>query len=179
MRRFCAWCQTPLDGGPAAVGHDEDVSHGICPQCQEFFFDEPRGGSLDQFLDRLDVPVLVVDGELRVQTANRKALRVLGADLPRVRSRLGGEVLECARARLPGGCGRTEHCAACLIRGSVEHTYRTGEEHRDVVAEQVIQPAFGAERGARLLISTKKSGDAVLLRIDRAGEDRSQKDEEG
>ncbi len=155
-----------MDGGPKRMRRGEEVSHGICPACQEYFFGEPDGRSLDQFLDRLDVPVLVVDGEVRVRSANRKALEVLGTDLPQVRSRLGGEVLECARARLPGGCGRTEHCPACVIRGSVESTYRTGEEHQDVIAQQVVQRGSGTPDQIRLRIHTKKSGDAVLLQVD-------------
>jgi len=178
VRRFCAWCRTALDGGPARARRGEEVSHGICLECQRVFFGEPQDGSLDQFLDRLQLPVLVMDEDMRVQTANRKALEVLGTDLPRVRLRLGGDVLECARSRLPGGCGRTEHCAACVIRGSVESTFRTGEEHQEVVAEQPIHPGSGGEEQVRFLISTKKSGDAVLLRIDQVGE-RSFRTEQG
>ena len=173
MRRFCAWCQTPLDEGPRELHAGEDVSHGICPQCQEFFFSDPEEGGIERFLDRLDIPVLVVDGDLIVQTANRKALEVLGSNLPRVRLRLGGDVLECARARLPGGCGRSEHCSACAIRGSVESTYRTGEEHRQVVADQLVHRGSGPDQPVRLVISTQKSGDAVLLRIDQVGMESS------
>jgi hypothetical protein len=170
MRRFCAWCQTPLDDGPREIQPGEDVSHGICPECQACFFGEQETGTLEDLLDRLEIPVLVLDGNVRVQTANRKALQVLNADLPRLRSRFGGEVLECARARLPGGCGQTEHCPACAIRGSVESTYRTGVEHKDVVAEALLHGRPGPDHPVQYLISTRKIGDAVLLRIDRVGD---------
>jgi len=35
---------------------------------------------------------------------------------------LGGDAMECAYARWPGGCGKTEHCETCTIRNAVTAT---------------------------------------------------------
>jgi hypothetical protein len=74
-------------------------------------------------------------------------------------------VLECAYARLPGGCGNTEHCKACTIRRTITTTHATGDGKVNVPAYQdIVTP--GGIREVRFLISTEKVGNFVLLRID-------------
>ena len=117
------------------------------------------------FLETLDGPVFLVDGDAKFIAANRRARDVVAKDDSEIDDHLGGEVIECANSHLPGGCGETEHCKACTIRQSITHTFVTGRSTRLVPAYQDIMGPDGVRR-RRFLISTEKVGDAVLLRID-------------
>jgi len=73
---------------------------------------------------------------------------------------LGGEVLECARARRSEGCGRTVHCATCPVRSAVIHTAETGESCERVPA--YLELADGRKS---LVISTELLQGAVLVEL--------------
>ncbi len=49
-----------------------------------------------------------------------------------MRGFLGGEAMECVNARLPEGCGETEHCRTCTIRRTVMDTHLSGQPHERV-----------------------------------------------
>ena len=163
MSRTCAWCKAELpaeNGDPACV-----ITRGFCAACREYF-SSPRGRmSLPQYLDEIGVPVLVMDDDVRVLGFNEPARALLGHRLEGCVGRYGGDVLECAYARLPGGCGNTEHCKACTIRRAVTTTHATGDSRQNIPAYQdIVTP--GGTREVRFLISTEKVGNFVLLRID-------------
>jgi hypothetical protein len=90
---------------------------------------------------------------------------MLGKNLSRIEGYRGGDVFECAYARLPEGCGKTVHCSGCTIRNTVIKTFATGINY-------IRTPAFLFKNSNRkvkkydLYISTEKVGDIVLLRID-------------
>jgi PAS domain-containing protein len=160
----CAWCHKLLE--PGAGADDADVSHGICKACSRFFLEEAHAAkTLVMFLEDLPVPVLVIDGGGEVLAANRGARNLSGLSrqaLPGLRS---GDVIACANARLPEGCGRTENCLGCVVRQSVEDTYTSGEPREQVTDLKQVSTPSGVRR-ARFRIATRKHGDAVLLRID-------------
>ncbi len=163
MIKVCSWCKKEIseDSGP----RDGRISHGICPECREYFY--PGNGNpptFALFLDRLGVPVLVVDESVRVVAANTMACALLGKEQQKVVGRLGGEAVECAYARLPGGCGRTVHCKSCTIRLTVLDTYGTGQCHYDVPAYLDTNKPDGVGT-SHVLITTVKSGEFVLLKI--------------
>jgi PAS domain-containing protein len=149
-------------GAPAGL-----VTHGICPTCQQHFF-APRDRSLSGFLNSLDAPVVVVDRDVRILEANDTALRVMGKARTEVAGHLGGDVIECARARLPGGCGHTVHCTACTLRNTVHTTHATGQGVAGATAWMRLSGGPGEELAAtaRVQISTEKVGDVVVLRFD-------------
>jgi PAS domain-containing protein len=165
LRRICAWCRASLDQGPAEPEADAPVTHGICAACLARFNRE-HSLPLADFLESLEGPVLLVDGDGVFQEANSRAYQILGKESTRVLGRRGGEVLECLYADLPGGCGASEHCrSGCVIRRSVTHTLRTGQAVVRALAEQEVHSAEG-DRLARIVISTEKAGTLVLLRIE-------------
>ena len=163
MSRTCAWCKAELpteNGGPAHV-----VTRCFCPACREYFSSPRNRMSLEQYLNQIGVPVLVMDDDVRVLGFNQPARTLLGHRIEGCLGRYGGDVLECAYARLPGGCGNTEHCKACAIRRTVTTTHATGDSKTNVPAYQdIVTP--GGTREVRFLISTEKVGNFVLLRID-------------
>lgn len=162
MITICAWCNKEISADTGQP--DGMISHGICLECQKYFF--PTGGprSIADFLDLLPVPVLVVDDDTRVIGANKRARRQLGMNAARIKGKHFGEAIECPFARLPGGCGHNVHCRSCTVRLTVHDTYTTGQSHYDVPAYQDI--CFAREvKNICFLISTEKSGEFVFLNI--------------
>jgi PAS domain-containing protein len=169
MRVICAWCHQELEADPQHADEPgTEISHGICPSCKDYFL-SGRRPTLDEFLNRLAVPVLVVDEQGVIALANQHALDILGKELNTVQGYKGGDAMECAYARLPGGCGKTEHCKACTIRNSVMETFDTGQSLLRVPAYLNRRTDDGTVR-IRFLISTEKVDDTVLLRIDQVGQ---------
>lgn len=165
MKRVCAWCAKEMGYVEGSSRPDTEVSHGICESCVDNFTFQ-QGVPFQSYLDSIPVPVLTVDRYIVVKTVNRKACDVLGKDPREIVQHLGGNVFECAHARLPEGCGRTIHCSGCVIRRSVARTFETGEP-------QVSVPAT-LRRGdpdhpsaVVLFITTVRSGEVVMLRVDR------------
>lgn len=124
------------------------------------------------FLNQLEAPTILVDEDTRVLEANDEALHVLGKSRDDVVGYRGGDILECAHALLPGGCGRTVHCAGCEMRRSVTHTYTTGVgvDHHVAFIRQPARTGHAAPADREITISTEKVGGLVLLRLDRAAE---------
>jgi PAS domain-containing protein len=164
MRRVCAWCNKPL----GEIGPDEDielVTHGVCPECEAFVAsNEPR--SLRRFIDLFTEPIVCVNDNYSMLTANDAAVQALGlADAGDDRL-LCGQVVHCRWACSPGGCGSTEHCLACNIRKIVRESFESGTMffQEPAYVERVAED--GTIRRVRLLLTSERRGEALLLRID-------------
>lgn len=129
MKVVCSYCRKKIDEDPA--GGQARLSHGFCEECHEHFKKQWEGQSLGQYLDRFDVPVLVVTDTCRILAANQEMADLIGRSEREVHGLLGGEGLECVYARLEEGCGKEVHCRTCTVRNTVLHTLETGESlHR-------------------------------------------------
>jgi PAS domain-containing protein len=164
MIRVCAWCKKNLGVKNGTGTATKTITHGICSDCAgEFALS--RGETLKQFLDRFNFPILVIDSETNVQTANAQACALLGKNLFDIEGQSGGNVIECVHAKLPGGCGQQLHCKSCTIRRTVTDTLATGKSHLKVKAYPDVQ-MHDTVKILSIEISTEKAGDIVLLRID-------------
>jgi PAS domain-containing protein len=154
----CAWCHRQVDDDV-----DAPVSNGMCADCtiDLEFHREP----LRQFLNKLSGPVLAVTDDGRVVGANTGLAAMVQADVRSVEGKLGGEVMTCIYAELPGGCGHTVHCTGCTIRQSFEHTHKTGQPLRDVAAYAWVRRPEGPVRMA-YFVTTERLGDLVLIRLE-------------
>lgn len=167
MKRTCAWCDKDMGITPTETPSESIITHGVCPECADKLYAE-LGLELTIFLNKLAAPVVVVDETGTIQTANRQARTLLRKDLPDIQGYKGGDVFECAYAKLPEGCGNTVHCSGCTVRRTVMNTFQSGES-------KLRTPAYlnrGTPESCRktdLLISTEKVKDVVLLRIDEVG----------
>jgi hypothetical protein len=132
MKVLCSYCRTSM--GEKAPLDDPSTSHGVCPACFEHYAPQWDGQSTGEYLDRFEAPVVAVDMDVQVVAINRAMARRKGIDNRAAAGMLGGDLLECTHARLPGGCGRTVHCKACAIRGVVTETVRTAEPQHGVPA---------------------------------------------
>ena len=163
MRRICAWCKKELTPRED-MGTESEITHGICSVCAlRFSSTVPK--TVKTMLDLIDEPVLVIDSHGIVKCANEKGLRLMGKDLDTVENQLGGDALECSYAKLPEGCGRTEHCRTCAVRNVLLDTLTHGCSYARVPAYQKIRTSSG-DRIMRFHISTEKVGEQILLRID-------------
>ena len=161
MIQICAWCGTQLSKYDSPV--KDDVSYGICLPCaNNVIINVPN--ELNDFLDQISVPVVLMSYHGVVKTANQKACAMLGKDLSRIEENLGGEVFECAYGHLPGGCGNTYHCSGCVIRKTVMDTHLTGNAARRVPAT-LKQSTPDHPQEIKFLISTEKFRDYVILKI--------------
>ena len=131
MSTTCAWCNNEMDYERGALQEGGTIIRSICTTCLESFAFQ-MGVPLQNFLDRLPVPIFVVNDDVVVQAANKQGYALLSEDAQSVLKKLGGIVFDCAYAQLPEGCGRTVHCSGCAIRRSVYHTYTTGQSLVDV-----------------------------------------------
>jgi PAS domain-containing protein len=167
MRKMCSWCKTGMGTVPSEFCSDADITYGICDECLNMHFG-PRQVRFLDFIDSLNAAVVVIDETGSVNSANKKARELLNKELQYIEGFKGGDVFECAFAKLPGGCGETIHCDGCSIRNTVMDTFQTGKSH-------LKTPAFlfrgfpDNNNEIRFLISTEKVKDIVLLRIDEIG----------
>ncbi len=165
MKKVCCRCGAEMGRVRADIFDEAVITHGICDACGEELMFEELGVPLREFLDTLDAPVLVLDADAEVHTANRQACSLLKKTLGEVEGRRGGEVIECKYSRTPGGCGEDIHCKSCTIRKTVLKTHETGKSFERVPAYPDI--CFGNEiKPVRFEISTEKVGGLVLLRVD-------------
>ena len=128
MKQICGWCKKELDDSEISSESDSPISHGICRDCS-FHILASTGMSLQEFLDGLPAPVVLVCEDATVLRANEEARTMLGKDASKIDGFRGGEVFECEYAYLPEGCGNTVHCSGCTIRITVMDTLNTGKSH--------------------------------------------------
>jgi PAS domain-containing protein len=164
MPKVCGFCETPIaEGEPATV---EVLTYGMCQECFRHFLPQWKGQSFSEYLDRFEFPVFVTDDNVRIIAANQAMCRQLGIEKPEAVGLLGGRALECLNARLPGGCGKTDHCETCAIRNTVARVYATGHAVRDVPATLVRTTGT-----VRLLISAEREKNAVKVTVRPAAPD--------
>jgi len=164
MNIVCAWCGKEITNSYNESVPERQISHGICEKCYaeiESSFEIP----LTDYLNSLPLPIALVDQDGTVVTANRPLQSLLNKDLSHIGGFKGGDVFECPYASLPEGCGNTIHCSACTIRITVMDTYNTGIPHYRRLA-YLNQGTLNDINQIILLITTVKSGNYVLLRID-------------
>lgn len=142
----------------------ESVSHGICPRCADNIAFQ-QGVKLSVYIESLDVPVLVVNGDGEVQAANSQAHATFPAARALSSERmLTGDVFECQYARLPEGCGRTIHCSGCAIRRAIRKTLESGEPR--CIPATLSRKDPDHPKSVALTVTTVKQGDAVLLKLE-------------
>jgi hypothetical protein len=163
MRKICSFCKTVISPGASP---DEPVSHGVCKSCFDKILAE-HGFNTRKCLDLLDAPVFLVDADANVLAANFLARSFVKKPFEHVRAGLCGNVLDCINAYLPHGCGKTAFCPECTIRNSVTETYTTGipVTGRPALLNRKEQ---GKEEEIRVIVSTRKDGEVVLLRLEPA-----------
>jgi hypothetical protein len=168
MKRICAWCGQGTLSELAEASAGDIPTHGICDACNQKHIAK-YARPLQEFLDGLGVPVLVVSQACVVLAANEQAQQLLGKKLPLISGHFPGDVINCLHAKTPEGCGNTVHCRTCSIRSAVMDTFASGQP-QCVEAYPDMELCCVVKR-MRFRISTKKEDDVVLLWIDEISPD--------
>ena len=164
MKHACTWCSHDVDAEDSEHPY-EGLTPGLCKSCGDRL-NSLTSEQLQSYLDDLVAPVLAIDlyaGRYMITRAvNRGACDRFNKEPQEMVQHLCGNVIECAYARLPAGCGRTIHCADCGVKSAVAGTYGTGSTStvRVRLAREV------PDRNGSLVITTVKAGHLVLLRMD-------------
>jgi PAS domain-containing protein len=166
VRVACSYCRRTIRDDPRA--RITDISHGMCEECGRHFERLWAGMPVDEYLDDLSSPVLLVDAEARIIAMNAKAADLVGADRETVRGLTDCEAFACVHSRLPGGCGRTAHCRECAVRRAVETVARTGKPKERVQAYVDVE----AGRIDLRISATPAEAGAVRVKIEEMGEPR-------
>jgi len=161
VKVICSYCRKKI--GEKEPINDDSVSHGMCQECYDYYKEQVNGLPLDKFLDRFEVPLLVVDKNVRILAANKMFKNLTGRSHRDVFGLLGGEVMECVYARLPEGCGRTAHCLACSIRNTVMATMESEEPQMQVPVKLRRE-----SKEIEMVISAEKIGSFVRIIIEKA-----------
>jgi hypothetical protein len=132
MKTICSLCRKDIcETAPIS---DKVIKYAVCDECHNIFKEKIRGKTIDNLINEFATPVLIVDEDCRIVTANRPASTIAGLG-PSKRDYiglLGGEAMQCEYADLPEGCGRTYHCAGCAIRNAVKDTMESGDTQKDI-----------------------------------------------
>jgi PAS domain-containing protein len=169
MEKVCAWCKKSMGTVEATAFAQDVITHGMCEECM-LKMASGMTKSIDDFLDTLECPVLMLEEDNTFSTANQQACEILEKSREDLVGKKPGDVLECPHSKEPGGCGLQVHCKSCVIRQAVKRTYETGQACRDIPAIPDLQQ-FGSKKETKFLISTEKVGKMVLLRVERASPD--------
>ncbi len=162
MQVICSYCHKVMEEDTTHA--DGDISHGMCELCHEYFSAQWNGMNWDEYLNRFDQPVVLLNGDRRIVAVNERSKKMLNSGDRDVVGLLGGEAMECVYARLPEGCGKTLHCAACTIRIVTERAISTRESFEDVPAclsqdTEDVQFLISASRLGSLVQIVVKNSD--------------------
>ncbi|MCX5789016.1 MAG: hypothetical protein NTX64_10995 [Elusimicrobia bacterium] len=122
------------------------------------------GRPLQEFIDELPAPVVIVGPDAEVLGANKRARAIGPKRLPRIDDRFG-DMIGCVNAKT-SGCGRSVCCQSCTIRKSVKKTLATGKPCTNVQAYRDIE-VDSRVKHLNLRVSTELRGKYVLVRIDK------------
>ena len=164
MKLRCAWCGGAIEHPGHKETLDLGTSHGMCSTCAAALAREERGVSLQEHLDSILLPVLLVDESNSVAAMNTTARALFGNVFDK-ESQFLGRVFDCLHSRSSEGCGRSIHCSGCAIRRSVTRTFDTGEAQMSVPAT-LSRSSPDQLSDVVLAVTTIKMGGLVLLRLE-------------
>lgn len=165
LKPLCLWCQSELD-----VNYEQSADYlitgGSCAACAGKIFNSSAPAAIKELVDRIDVPILVLQPEPRlVYTANKFACELFGKDLSQVEGFRGGQVFDCIQSFTELGCGKDANCENCKIKGAIVETF-SGQSFAHIESPLDIKKADKIINYI-LQISTEKAGDFALVRIDK------------
>jgi len=165
MRQICRWCDTEFSTTPEQSS-GFIVTGGICISCTEKFSLSNDISTCREFVYTIDAPILVMQPEPRqVYTANKKALELFGKELSQMEGYRGGQVFDCLQSFTEAGYGKDINCEDCKIKAAIVGTFNSGDSFNGVVSPLEVKKN-GKTSTYLLQISTEKTGDLALVRID-------------
>ncbi len=161
MKTLCAWCSKVLTEDKSA---NAPVSHGICSDCLKKMLGQTRLGLAD-FLNSIEVPVLLLDENRALRQINETAEKFMGKFVYKLDGSKLGLAIECLHVGVMGECGVSAYCGGCAFRRTIRDTHSDGLPRYGEYSQQTISAADGPKE-RRFRFSTSRIGDMVLVAIE-------------
>jgi len=158
----CAWCKAELPPEDVEKTHFH-VSGGLCLGClMKFSAGSPEQAS--RFLETRNDPLLLVDGDIRVLSANSSFGALIGRPAGSIEYLSTGDIFGCEQLSPQGACKQAESCLHCALRRLVTDCLAgkegSGEAHLHRKTPKGIEEV-------RLRFTTERVRNLALVRIDR------------
>lgn len=140
----------------------EKQSRGFCDECFSEIL-KNKQQLKEKILDNIGLPVVVIDSNVNVFSANNDLLKFIDKSLTEIAGQLGGDVFNCTYAKLPGGCGKTEFCEDCEIRDLVVKTLEEKQSKKENI--HLTLDIKGKEIKTKMNVSTRIIEGKVFLQI--------------
>jgi PAS domain-containing protein len=109
---------------------------------------------LGTIFNAMPLPVFIVDDDVKIVAYNRTAASMLAVDPQVILRRRAGEVLHCVHAReAVEGCGRAPACGDCVVRSSVNTSFKDQKMVRQKVKMELVEEGKGSKE-IFLLVTT-------------------------
>ena len=129
---------TPLRVGDRIVGA-VTVWHDVTEREQAAAALARERANLQAVFDVANLGMLLLDGQGTVRRINNTLTRWIGRDLSAGDDLQPGDPVGCLHALTdPAGCGKTEHCGACVTRRAFESALRDGQPVHGVETESIL-----------------------------------------
>jgi hypothetical protein len=166
MKEVCMRCGSELNQAAIPQKAMQLITNGLCSVCTSEVFKQSGGSTLKKFLNAIDSPILLMQGNPRqVVTANQKACALFEKDLSKIEQHRGGQVFDCIHSFTEEGCGKDINCNNCKIKNAVVETFSTGASFKGV--STVLEIKKNEIIAFDMQVTTERVGDYALLRIDR------------
>jgi len=101
---------------------------------------------LRRVFDSIPSFIFIVDQDVRIHHLNSAASALLGVDRDLVLLKRGGEALHCLHAsETPEGCGRAPACMDCVVRKSVNSSFKGDAVEQDTVKMMLLHSGGTSE----------------------------------
>lgn len=164
MEKICSYCKKNM--GDCEPFGETGISHGMCDTCFASFDNQLDGVSLENYIEKFDLPVLIVNEDARILAANRLAQQTIDKPIRDMIGSHAGNVMECAHARLPEGCGNTVHCLGCTIRNTINEVTKSNDSRLHVSA--VLSQD---EKNIDMVLSAEKIDSFIQITIEQINKD--------
>lgn len=118
----------------------------------------------NNLLDRMDLPIFVVDNNTKIYSANDKMLNFIGKTIDEINDTLGGDFIECLEQEIPGTCGKMKICERCELRNFILKTIKTGRPQETENITHRIRIG-GKPYTLKMNVSMKMKNDFVFVQI--------------
>lgn len=158
----CAWCKAELPAGDIEKTHFH-VSGGLCLNCL-MKFSAASPAEANRFLETKNEPLLLVDGDIRVLSANSSFGALVGKPAGSIEHLSTGEVFDCEQVSPQATCKKSESCLQCALRRLVTDCLAGKEDSGEAYLHR--KASKGVEE-LRLRFTTERVRYLALVRIDR------------
>ncbi len=123
--------------------------------------------TIKRILQNIPLVVVVVDRDRRIKTVSETAVQFADSAAGKMIGDRSGEAFRCLNALDdPKGCGFGPECERCMVRHTVNNTFKTGKSHTKIEASLPVE-RDGKRETFRLLISTALlDEESVLLTME-------------